>query len=527
MKKITALILTAFCCAVLNAQIDTSRKNDNIRLPEDFKELVIINDSLLRAVVERELDINQPKRRGTIRIARKDEAPEYVIANSIGPGKLFKTEADFYKWLAANYPEKTYPGAAQSFEKYALTWDKLWDRLSPQQKRYFNNDPKVYKSKSITEKIEITEKANKAFNEYFRKKFAEVSPGAYNIETLQELIFLSNYRDIDYENIPKIFEIASNVSLKKTDKLGDLWMLYQMIPMDKQDNYVKSVYRELKNNRPLPPLPEIGEMEDLNRHFSEQAFAAAEMVIKQLPGELPEYLKGKKAGDRAIAFYRSSEFRKLCIPAYSFELVGLNDNGVPGRGMASWNFAKKKMYFRIQPFMEFLIQNKIPPQKVAYDPVLKTKLLAYLAPIFIHETEHIMQTVRTMALFEPDSQFYGVIKQCGISSDGVIYSEKCAGTYNSYNEENAFFRQASFYIEDSGNNKNFIFTKNTKFYESIFTNPRGFIPEHVNKVYQLPLPDKTYVKNAEEFPGLKEYLQWLEDEHEESIKALPDDRTLP
>lgn len=113
-----------------------------------------------------------------------------------------------------------------------------------------------------------------------------------------------------------------------------------------------------------------------------------------LRGPFADELRGTKAGDEILAFYKDPEYAKTGVNRLSFIFTRQPKNRFGG-----WTTSSKMMDLNSLLINNWMKMNKVRPEQFfegdpSNNPYLR-KLARYLAPTFVHEATHQRQDART------------------------------------------------------------------------------------------------------------------------------------
>jgi hypothetical protein len=160
-------------------------------------------------------------------------------------------------------------------------------------------------------------------------------------------------------------------------------------------------------------------------------------LLKQGPdgtisGPLATEIKGTKAGDEILAFYKDKKFQKAGTNKLVFGMEPM-EKGMFG----GWNWYRKDIKLNSELVNDWMQKNHVTPAMLmSGDPATNKHLKGlseYLAPTFVHEATHQRQTANDKA------RGIDLFKYCG-QSDAFYQMEK---------ETEAFSMDASFTAEKS------------------------------------------------------------------------------
>ena len=149
-----------------------------------------------------------------------------------------------------------------------------------------------------------------------------------------------------------------------------------------------------------------------------------------LSGPLAKEIKGTKAGNEILAFYKDKDFQKAGTNKLAFGFEPM-EKGLFG----GWNWAREDIKLNSELANDWMQKNKVTPEMLFKgDPATNTNLAGlseYLAPTLVHESTHQRQTAKD--------------KSEGI--DLFKYAGKSNSFYQMEKETEAFSMDASFTAE--------------------------------------------------------------------------------
>jgi hypothetical protein len=123
---------------------------------------------------------------------------------------------------------------------------------------------------------------------------------------------------------------------------------------------------------------------------------AAVDAAGNLNGPLAEELRGTRAGDEILAFYRDPAYKKAGDNRFKLVLAELDENDLGG-----WSLSSKKLRLNILRINNWMKTNHVSPGQLFERPASTNphlqKLSRYLAPTFVHEATHQRQNARAAA----------------------------------------------------------------------------------------------------------------------------------